>query len=111
MAITYDWHIANLEHEIEDGFVYTAHWIVKATEPTGETDEDGDPEVYSADAYGSVSLSRPDNLIPYENLTKEIVVGWVKGEFGIEKVAKLQEGLAAQIELQKYPTSASGVPW
>jgi hypothetical protein len=133
MTITYDWHIANLEHEIEDGFVYTAHWTVNATEPTGETDEDGDPEVYSADAYGSVSLSRPSNLIPYESLTEEIVVSWVKEKFsevpeaeGVldpetglsvpqepkkSRLQQIEEGLAGQIESQKYPTSASGVPW
>jgi hypothetical protein len=127
MTITYDWHIANLEYEIEDGFVYTAHWTVNATEPTGETDEDGNPEVYSAGAYGSVGLSRPDNLIPYEDLTEEAVVDWVKEKFseipeaeGVldpeaepkkTQLQQIEEGLAAQIEAQKYPTSTSGLPW
>jgi hypothetical protein len=127
MAITYDWHIANLEYEIEDGFVYTAHWTVNAT------DEDGDSEVYSASAYGSVGLSRPDNLIPYEDLTEETVVDWVKEKFSeipeAEEVLdpetglpvpqdpkktqlqQIEEALAAQIEAQKYPTSTSGLPW
>ena len=118
MAITYDWHIANLEYEIEDGFVYTAHWTVNAT------DEDGDSENYSASAYGSVGLSRPDNLIPYEDLTEETVVDWVKEKFSEIPEAKdpeaepkktqlqqIEEGLAAQIEAQKYPTSTSGLPW
>ena len=124
MAITYDWHIARLDYEIEDGFVYTAHWTVNATEPTGETDEDGGPEVYSASAYGSVGLSRPDNLIPYEDLTEETVVDWVKEKFSEIPEAKdpeaeppktqlqqIEGGLAAQVEAQKYPANASGVPW
>lgn len=111
MAITYNWRIANLEHEIKDGFVYTAHWTVNATEPTGETDNGGDPAVYSAGAYGSLGFSRPDNLIPYDGLTEEIVVNWVKDELGAEEVAEIQKNLAIDIEIQKYPTSASGVPW
>jgi hypothetical protein len=111
MAITYDWRIAKLDHEIEDGFVFTAHWTVSAAEPTGETDEDGSPVVYSAYAYGSAGFSRPLNLIPYNNLTKEIVVGWVKEKFSENQLQEIEQGLAAQIESQKHPTSSSGVPW
>jgi hypothetical protein len=124
MAITYDWHIANLEYEIEDGFVYTAHWTVNATEPTGETNEDGGSEVYSAGAYGSLVLSRPSNLIPYEDLTEKTVVDWVKEKFseiseakgpGVEpkqtQLQQIEEKLADKIKAQKYPASASGLPW
>jgi len=111
MTITYDWRIANLEHKIEDGFVYTAHWTVNAAEPTGETDEDGNPGVYSAYAYGSISFSRPLNLIPYNNLTEGIVIGWVKENFSENQLQQIEQGLATQIEAQKHPISSSGVPW
>ena len=104
MTTTFSWNIANLERQVSDGYVYTAHWTVSAT------DEDGDSDVYSASAYGSVGLSRPDNLIPYEDLTEEIVVNWVKERLS-ETPEALEERLASQIEAQKHPTSASGLPW
>jgi hypothetical protein len=66
---------------------------------------------FSAGAYGSIGLERPDNLIPYEELTKEIVVGWVKERMGEEQVETTETALLAQIAEQKAPSKASGVPW
>jgi hypothetical protein len=100
MTITTTWAIAQLEHETADGFVFTAHWTASAT--NGE---------FSASSYGSIGFERPDNLIPYEDLTEEIVVGWVKEEFGKEKVDEIEAALAANIESQIHPTRASGMPW
>jgi hypothetical protein len=98
------WHIANLERETEDNFVFTAHWTVNAIEEDGE-------ESFSASAYGSIGLERPDNLIPYEDLTEEIVVEWVKEKMGEEAVESMEVALLAQIAEQKAPSKASGVPW
>ena len=101
---TISWAIANLERETEDNFVFTAHWTVNAIEEDGE-------ESFSASAYGSIGLERPDALIPYEDLTEEIVVGWVKEKMGEEAVEAMEAALAAQIAEQKAPTKAAGVPW
>ena len=110
MTITYDWRIANLEHEAKDGYVFTAHWTVSATDSVANpNDPEGNP--YTAGTYGSVGLERPDNLIPYENLTETTVVGWVKEKFGAEQVASTEAALAAQIAEQKNPSKESGVPW
>jgi hypothetical protein len=109
MTITTTWAIAQLEHEIEDGFVFTVHYTVSAVSDVVKPGEE--ETFYSAGAYGSIGFQRPDNLIPYENLTEEIVVGWVKEEFGEEKVDEIEAALAASIESQIHPTSESGVPW
>jgi hypothetical protein len=100
MATTFEWKIANLERETEDGFVFTAHYVINAS--------DG---VYTSGAYGSLGFERPDNLIPFSELTEEIVVGWVKEKFGEEKVAEIEAALQAQLDEQRHPTKASGVPW
>jgi hypothetical protein len=94
MEIT--WSIAKLERNLPGGFVHTAHWTVIAT--------DGD---YSASSYGSCGFDGK-LITPYEELTKEQVLGWVW-----EKVDKeeTESNLAAQIETQKNPVTASGVPW
>ena len=100
MAITTTWKIANLERETEDGFVFTAHYTVNADDGT-----------YTSGAYGSLGFERPDNLIPFSQLTEATVIGWVKEKLGEEKVADIEAALQSQINEQKHPTKAAGVPW
>jgi hypothetical protein len=100
MATTVTWKIANLERETEDGFVFTAHYTVNADDGT-----------YTSGAYGSIGFERPDNLIPFSQLKEETVVGWVKEKFGEEKVTEIEAALQSQINEQKHPSKAAGVPW
>ena len=98
---TFTWAIANLERETEDGFVFTAHYTVSAADGT-----------YSAGAYGSIGFERPENLVPFADLTEDLVVGWVKEALGgDEKVAEIEAALQSQINEQRAPTKASGTPW
>ena len=97
---TFTWKIAQLERETVDGFVYTAHYTVDAEEGT-----------YRSGAYGSVGFERPDNLIPYADLTEDIVVGWVKDALGADKVTEVEAALQAQLDEQAAPTKATGLPW
>jgi hypothetical protein len=101
MTTTFTWAIANLERETADGFVYTAHYTVNAT----------DGEAYSAGAYGSIGFERPEELIPFDNLTPEIVIEWVKEKLGEEQVEKVETALQSQIDEKRAPTKASGTPW
>lgn len=99
--VTISWHIANLERETSDGYVYTAHWTVSAT--------DGE---YSSSSYGSVGFQRPDEeLIPFEELTEELVISWVQEKLGEEQVSLITSSLISQIDDQREPSSLSGVPW
>ena len=92
------WNISQLDRQISDGFVTTAHWQANAT--------DGD---YSASAYSTYSWSDGTPTIPYASLTKETVLGWIWAN-GVDKSA-VEASLEAQIELQKNPVTATGVPW
>ena len=91
-----NWKIVQLNRKTADGFVTTAHWTVTAT--------DGD---FSASAYGSAGFSG-ELTTPYEELTEAQVLGWVWEQ--IDK-AEVESNLAAQINAQKNPVSATGVPW
>jgi len=98
---TFTWAIANLERETDDGFVFTGHYTVSAADGT-----------YSAGAYGSIGFERPENLVPFADLTEEQVIGWVKEALGgDEKVAEIETALQSQINEQRTPTKASGTPW
>lgn len=98
---TFNWAVANLERQTQDGYVYTVHYTVNAAD-----------DAYSAGAYGSIGLERPEGeLIPFAELTEELVIGWVKEKFGEEKVAEIEAALQAQLDEQRNPTKAAGVPW
>jgi hypothetical protein len=102
MATTTVWNIGQLERNTADGIVFTAHYTVNANDGT-----------YSAGAYGSVGLEQPEgNVIPYADLTPEVVIGWVQEKLGgEEKVAEISAALQKQIDEQRTPTTAAGVPW
>jgi len=98
---TFTWAIDNLERETADGFVMTAHYTVSAAD-----------DAYSSSAYGSIGFERPESLIPFADLTEDLVVGWVKEALGgDEKVAEIEAALQSQINEQRTPTKASGKPW
>jgi hypothetical protein len=51
-------------------------------------------------------------MIPYADLTEEIVVGWVKEALGgAEKVGEIEAALQQQLDEQHAPTKAPGLPW
>lgn len=103
MSTTITWNINTLERNTADGIVFNAHYTVTAEDDT-----------YSSGAYGSVGLEAPaegDTVIPYDELTSEIVLGWVQDKLGSEKVAEVEAALQAQIEEQKAPSKATGLPW
>jgi hypothetical protein len=92
------WNISQLDRQTSDGFVTTAHWQANAT--------DGE---YSASVYSTCSWSDGTATIPYADLTKETVLGWIWAN-GVDKAA-VEASLDAQIELKKNPVTAVGVPW
>jgi len=102
MSTTFSWNIVNLERHTADGVVFTVHYNVDA--------EDG---TYSAGVYGSLGLEapEPDSMMPFDSLTEEVVVSWVKDKFGDEKVAEIEAALQAQLDEKHALSKASGVPW
>lgn len=101
MATTFTWAISELERETSDGFVFTVHYTIDAAD-----------DVYSAGAYGSIGLERPEtDLIPFDSLTEEICVQWVKDKLGDEKIAEVEAVLQGQINEKRSPTKAAGKPW
>lgn len=99
----FSWNIAQMERTLSDGIVYTLHYTIEAF----------DGSAYRSSAYGSIGLEAPeeDSAIPYADLTKEIVVGWLLAKLGDEKVAEIEAALQAQIDEQKAPTKGTGMPW
>jgi hypothetical protein len=97
-------NIAQLARTLPDSVVSTIHWVATQTEDT-----------FTASAYGSLGVPAKDpsdpTFIPFESLTEAEVKQWVLDTMGEEQVAALQANLDGQIEAQKHPTSAQGLPW
>jgi len=94
--MTITWTVSQLDRNTSDGFVTTAHWQC--------TGVDGD---YSASVYASCGFDG-ELSVPYESLTEETILGWVWEQ--VDKEAT-EAAVLAQIEAQKNPVTAAGVPW
>ena len=98
------WTIANLERNVADGGVTVAHWRVSESETVGD-------DTFTASAYGTCGFT-PDasasDFVAYDSLTEEVVMGWVWESVNQEET---EAALTANIEGQKNPVSADGMPW
>ena len=102
------WTIANLERNVADGGVTVAHWRVTEEETVGTGD---DAVTHTASAYGTVGFTPDpdaDDFVAYDSLTEEVVMGWVWESVNQEDT---EAALTANIEGQKNPVSADGMPW
>lgn len=109
MAITTTWSINTLEREVADGYVYTVHYSVNAVSDTLGIRV----TLRIQGAYGSVGLERPEGeLIAYDSLTEETVLGWTQAALGgSEKVTGIENALEAALTEKMSPTKLAGVPW
>ena len=92
------WTITQLDRQTSNGFVTTAHWRADAV--------DGD---YSASTYSTSSWADGTPTTPYADLTQATVLGWIWAN-GVDK-EEVEASLQAQIDAQKNPVTATGVPW
>ena len=96
--MTTTWTITQTDYLTSDGFITTAHWTATAV--------DGD---YTASVYSTCSWAVGTPTLPYADVTMQEVLDWCWTS-GVDKDAT-EAALAAQIESQKNPVTATGVPW
>lgn len=95
--MTTTWKITTCDRNTSDGFITTAHWTATAV--------DGE---FTASIYSTCSWTGTPT-IPYANVTEAEVLQWC-WDSGVDKAAT-EAALAQNIEAQKNPTTATGVPW
>ena len=103
MTITKTWQVNTLQRELTTGYVNKVIYRVIGTDGT-----------YTTRATGEVDLEKPETLIPYKDLTEEIVLGWVKAKLEADEegtVAKIEKAIEDNITLQKTPVHGVGTPW
>ena len=101
---TFNWSIANTERYLDTGGIFVVHWRVTAEETVGD-------ETFTASSYGTVGFTPDpdaDDFVAYDSLTEATVLGWVHAEVDQDAT---EAALTANIEAQKNPVSADGMPW
>ena len=98
MSILYKWTISETNYKVENGFIFCAHWQATAV--------DGD---YTASIYSTCGWPSGTPEVAYEDLTEATVLEWVWAN-GVDKEAT-EAALAANIDAQKTPATATGTPW
>jgi hypothetical protein len=89
--------INTLDRNTDGDIVTTIHF--SAIKQDGE---------FTASSYGSVGVEVGDTVIPFATLTEEVVKTWLAEKLDLES---MEASLDAQIEAQKNPVTATGLPW
>ena len=89
--------VNQLDRNTDGDIVTTVHWT--ATKQDGE---------FTASSYGTVGVEVGDTVIPFASLTEEVVKTWLADKLDLEA---MEASLDAQIEAQKNPVTATGLPW
>lgn len=92
-----------MERLVSDGGVIVVNWSCTAA-------GGGKSSFYG----GATQFVAPDpsspSFVPYDQLTEEVVLGWVFVALGDEKEVIEAERIA-KVEKQLYPAVESGLPW
>jgi hypothetical protein len=95
-----NWQVQNMTRVLNDGFVINVAWSCTASQDSASA------------FYGGTTVytQESESFIPYDQLTEEIVLGWVFTALGDQK-AEIEANLTAKVEKQLNPTTANGMPW
>ena len=108
--INYTWNVSTVDtYPTLDGntdVVYSVHWRLTATD---DANQDADGNNWTATSYGTQSVDTSDlsSFTSFADLTSSDVQGWVETAMGEEAVQNLKDGLDAQIESEKNPSSVT----
>jgi len=116
--LNYNWNFNPLTcYTHQDGYedvVMTVHWQYSAQ--SGSLNESGSfvPQ-YTAQIIGTQGYTfdtGSGTFIPFEELTKDTVLGWITGSFGDERIGQMSASLEAQIVDQITPKIVNlPAPW
>jgi hypothetical protein len=93
----YTWNVTNLYTETIDGKPY--YVVIANYEVVGVDGE------YTASLTNIARLTTESvtPFVPYEDLTNDVVVGWIQDELGVDGVSNLEASIQGQIDSQINP--------
>ena len=98
MNTSYTFKVENLLRE-SDGYVHTAYYTYTGVSTTGAS-------VKTYSTTGICTFSRPDSLVPYNDLTESQIIGWIQTGIGSTQISVMQSDLDQYID-----PNIIGTPW
>ena len=87
---SYSFKVENLQRET-DGYVHTANYVYTGVSTTGSLTKEHS-------VTGIVTFTRPESLIPYNDLTESQVIGWIQTGIGSTEISVMQTELGKFID-------------
>lgn len=106
MSTVYTWLIWNMKRDPVTGSVGVVDYRVRGTKETAQA-------LYSA-AVTLIADPASPGFIPYEDLTPEIVIGWVQAKLEKDKEPSpemIYADLEKQLDYLLAPKEDNGTPW
>jgi hypothetical protein len=115
MGLTYDWKLIGLKKQdsenVNEAIVGT-NWKITAT------DEDGNVGTFTGATPFSISTINTGSFVPYNELTEEIVLGWVKNHVSGSGPTNYMEHINHMIKKEitankwvKVEVDEANLPW
>ena len=96
----YYWNIGNLTRHSSDGLVYNVEYTYETWASSSAVSKGG-TVIVTGSPYDP-------NYIPFEDLTSDIVLGWITGSFDIPA---MQTELSSSLNKLLTSQSIAGTPW
>lgn len=102
-----NWKIADLKRKTDSGLVFEVVYIINF-----ELDDESDRHVGIEKFEGNPS---DPSFVPFENLTEEIVLQWIKEKLGQEEINKISSEIETRLQDRIFkknnPEFLNGLPW
>lgn len=96
--ITYNWlteKLYTVNLPTETNYVVNAYYSVEGSDDS--TNPPTTAKLSGNIATFTINPDQPD-YVPYDELTNDIVIGWVKNQLGANEVLSIESAIAGQIE-------------
>lgn len=107
MIIAYTWAVTQMSVTRAGDLT---NYVVQATWTKTGTNEDGITGVYTGVTSFAPDPLQP-NFVPYDQLTEEMVLGWIQPTIGALAVESMDKAIANQIERKIDPVVVEPLPW
>ena len=103
------WTILNLKRQIESGYVYSVDFALN-----------GANDFHTHKMTATLNLGRPENLVPYKELTETIILKWIQDKLNADNAENkdrnpsstdLENQIKGIIQEKTQPTLGVGLPW
>jgi hypothetical protein len=108
MPVAVTWKVVELTHATSDGGVTRVVWRCIAANDSGPEFE------YTPDVYECTYDASSPSFVPYDDLTENIVLGWVWADMGDARKAEIETNLVTVVDAEIAKNAADPTttpPW